>query len=399
MVPSPRPSFLTAAALVFVCGACQGPDFPSPEELFVGLEYADPSLHPNGPGVVVAETGPARFARPLFEAFGVQATLGLTRSFQERLLTPGAGGFDECLDGFAASLAAAGFGKLPGLGLRDGGPSPGSHAGRTLVATIEGSARSHEAVALVTYLQGSGAWDNAGGAAGQVGLALALAELLREGEIQVPARTLVFLWGVERSAGRAWLAEGAHYVFAAVHTVMDSAAPSGTLSLMERHPDPGAIHDLSPEEQAERGAPALQHKRLRPNGLAVIARCALADVSRLAGGWQTSEIPFESEGGHERFIDVGVPTVLFRHAAPKDRESADGEHLRRAAVAAGATALALADPGPADLERYLLTNREELTLRVGVAEEAGEGALAERWRSWCTGVRHWFRTLCLGQAE
>jgi hypothetical protein len=34
-------------------------------------------------------------------------------------------------------------------------------------------------------------------------------------------------------------------------------------------------------------------------------------------------------------------------------------------------------------------------LRVAAAEEAQNAELATSWNTWCTGVRHWFRALCL----
>jgi hypothetical protein len=340
---------------------------------------------------LIAPTGPARFAGALLARFDTRESAARARA-----LAVAGGDGAAALDQLAVVLAGAGFGALAGLGLEDSGTAGG--APRTLAATLEGATRSHEAVLLVAHLRGAGNPDgpnNARGAAGQAGVALALAEALEAGELEVPARSLVFLWCEDAAASHAWLARGSHYVSAAVFSRLAPEPDAAATASMERDLDPGAAG-------GSMGTP----ERPRPDGLAVVARCALADVAGLVGGWRTSEAPFAGAGERRPFITVGVPTVLFRAAAEEGTAAAGDrgqdvtrENLRRTCVAAGATALALADPVPADLERYLLTNREELDLRVRDALEAEDGALAERWRDWCTGVRHWFRALCLDRPE
>jgi hypothetical protein len=246
-------------------------------------------------------------------------------------------------------------------------------------ATIEGATRPHEAVVLVAHT-GSEATAEGGahGAAAQLGLALVLAKALAADELAAPARSVLLLWGADPAATRTWLASGSHYVVAAVHG-------HGALA-----PPPAALHleralELGPGGESAGAGP-------RPDGLAVVARCAQADVARLAGGLVTSEGPFSDGGARRPFVAVGVPSVVFRVAA----DEAAGESLGRLAAAAGATALALADPLPGDLERYLLTNRAQLDARVSAATAASDDSLAPRWRERCTRVRHWFRALCLG---
>jgi hypothetical protein len=76
-------------------------------------------------------------------------------------------------------------------------------------------------------------------------------------------------------------------------------------------------------------------------------------------------------------------------------EHVDPDELQRTAVALLATAMALADPKPEDLDRYLRTLQKERILRMEAAEEAGEAQLAVRWRDWCDDAREWLRIECL----
>ena len=64
-------------------------------------------------------------------------------------------------------------------------------------------------------------------------------------------------------------------------------------------------------------------------------------------------------------------------------------------VAAFATVLAVADPLPIDLDRYLKSLVFERRLRVQAAEDEEEPEIADDWREWTDGARHWFRGLCL----
>ena len=63
-------------------------------------------------------------------------------------------------------------------------------------------------------------------------------------------------------------------------------------------------------------------------------------------------------------------------------------------VAVMATALAVADPAPGDLERYLESNELERSLRVRAAEAAQEDGVASKWNAWCEGAAAWLRDLC-----
>ncbi len=65
------------------------------------------------------------------------------------------------------------------------------------------------------------------------------------------------------------------------------------------------------------------------------------------------------------------------------------------ATAVAAATLALADPKPVDLDRYLRTNLAEKKLRVAAAKESKDNELAAQWEAWSESVRQWFRRECL----
>lgn len=280
----------------------------------------------------------------------------------------------------------------------------GSTKVRTLVATVVGITRPEQAVVLSTHLEAPGASDNASGAAGQLEAALTLVRVVDAGGLAPPDRSVVFLWGPENTQVDLWLAGTELRPVAAVNAVMigQSLEATGAVPLLERAPDPGAVDTLPPDRHTLWGAREVDPDWLRPNGLSVVARCALVDVAEQVGGWATHENPYEGGTDHERFLTNGIPAVLFWHFTDftfhtsLDRlERVDGAELRRSAVAALVTALAIADPRPADLTRYLRSLDRERDLRVAVAEEAGRPEVAEAWRRWATGARQWFRVLCL----
>jgi len=281
----------------------------------------------------------------------------------------------------------------------------GGRTTRTIVATIVGQGRADEVVALSSHLEAPGASDNASGAAGQLENALNLVRILDQGGLEHPARSLAFIWGLENEEATAWLEHQGRKTIAAVNAVMigESRERTGAVPLLERYPDPGALVTLAPDEHTLWGSRDVQAEWLVPNGLSIIGRCALVDVSQHVGGWDTFENPYEGGTDHERFIASGVPAILFWHFTDftfhtsLDRlEMVDGEELQRMATAAMASAMALADPLPGDLTRYLRCVDHERELRLAAAETAGEPDVAADWRAWSTGVRLWFRVHCLG---
>jgi hypothetical protein len=278
---------------------------------------------------------------------------------------------------------------------------------RTLVATVVGARRPQEAIVLVSHVQEPGACDNASGVGGLCESVRSLVSLLRAGRLAWPGRSLVFLWGDEFRQSESWLQVSDKTPIAGLSSDMTGESKeTGAIALLERMPDPGAITTLPPDQHTPWGAGAVDPESLTPNGLAVIARCALVDVGLLEGGWPCADHPWEGGSDHDVFIRRGVPAVLFWHFTDFTYHTSldrlafvDPDEMRRTGVALLATALALASPEPGDLERYLKSLRSEEEVRVAAAADAGSPETAERWRSWCLGAREWLRNQCLGSAE
>ena len=271
---------------------------------------------------------------------------------------------------------------------------------RTLVATVLGSDRAQEAIAIASHVQEPGACDNASGVAGVCETAIALAQALREGKLEAPSRSVVFLFGDEFTQSSMWLDATPRKALAGISADMlgESRERTGARALLERGPDPANTRILPPDEATEWGSGPSGRDAGTANGLALLARCALADVAAIEPGWETAEHPYEGGSDHSVFLGRDLPGVLFWHFTDfayhtsLDRiEHVDADELRRMSVAVVATALAFADPRPGDLDRYLRSNNEERKLRVQAALDAGDEALAERWRQWTDAVRQWLR--------
>jgi hypothetical protein len=276
---------------------------------------------------------------------------------------------------------------------------------RTLVAIVKGTDRPQEAISVASHVQEPGACDNASGVAGLAESAIGLAGLLRGEQLEWPSRSLVFLWGDEFRQTSAWLDSARLTTVAGLSSDMtgESQERTGAIALLERMPDPAALVFLPPDEHTPWGKRDVSPDSLVPNGLAVIARCAMLDVSAATGGnWVTAEHPYEGGSDHDIFIERGLPSALiwhftdFTYHTSLDRVSyVDAAEMRRTAAVILATALALADPRSTDLDRYLRSLDLERDLRVKAAEAAGDPELAGRWRQWCDGAREWLRVECL----
>lgn len=275
---------------------------------------------------------------------------------------------------------------------------------RTVVATVVGAARPDECVALAAHVQEPGACDNASGVGTLLEAARVAAALDR------PARSVSFVFGDEMAQSRIFLDHTTRRTIAALAADMtgQSEKETGARPLLERAPDPGALKALPPDRHTawlRGGETTAEADELDPSGLAVIARAALVDVGTAEPGWKTSEHPYEGGSDHDVFLARGIPAVLFWHFTDfayhtsLDRlEHVDAAEMRRTGSALVATAFAVADARPSDLERWLLGLQRETALRTRAAREAGAGAIEEAWRTWATGARRWLRALCLGES-
>ncbi len=282
---------------------------------------------------------------------------------------------------------------------------------RTLMATIQGAKHPDQAVAMVSHVQELGACDNASGVAGLLEGARSLGELLREGKIPWPDRTLVFLWGDEFRQSECWLATTHLKPVVGISSDMTGeSSETGAIALLERNPDPGALTTLDPDFHTLWGRGKVFSGELTPNGLALIARCAMADVSLLEGGnWRTADHPWEGGSDHDIFIKKGIPAVLFWHFkdftyhTSLDRlQYVDQAEMRRTGVALLATALAVASAEPGDLDRYLGSLEREKVVRLQACEERDDPDMADlagHWEDWCHGAREWLINLCRGVEE
>ena len=261
---------------------------------------------------------------------------------------------------------------------------------------------------MVSHVQEPGACDNASGVAGLAESVRALVEALREKKLPWPDRSLVFLWGDEFRQSECWLDSTDMKPIVGISSDMTGQSKeTGAHPYLERNYDPGAIKWIEPDFHTPWGAGQVSAEEIKPNGLAVIARCAMADVSLLEGGtWKTFEHPFEGGSDHDRFLKRGIPAVLFWHFTDftyhtsLDRmQFVDADEMRRTGIALLATGLAVASAGPGDLDRYVKSLELERLLRLQKCEAFEDIDLAEMWDTWCVGTREWLRNLCLGIDE
>jgi aminopeptidase YwaD len=273
----------------------------------------------------------------------------------------------------------------------------------TLIAEVDGATRPDQCVAVVSHAQEPGAGDNASGVAGLCEAASALARGIRSGAIERPARSMAFIFGDEMRQSAIFLKDSPRQVVAGISADMlgQSTAATGAVALLERTPDPGALHTLPPDAHTAWGAGEVREDDLFPNGVAVIARCALRDIAGIEGDWKTAENPWEGGSDHDVFLSHGIPAVLFWHFTDftyhtgLDRmDMLDAAELRRMSAAVMSCALALADPIPADVERYLASLELERELRVASARAVGSEEAEALWQSWCDSVQTWFADYC-----
>ena len=283
---------------------------------------------------------------------------------------------------------------------------------RVVLATIEGAERPDETVFVLGHVDGAGANDNAAGAGGVAELALTVKRLIASGVLERPRRSLCFVFGTEQGAGAMAVAEvgGAPVAAIVADMIAADAERSGAGCLLERGWDPASVYLLPPDAHTPRGSEATIAKDIVPNGLSIICREALIDVSyaeAARGGerWSTREHPWEGGGDHDAFLAAGTAAALFWHftdfsyQTSLDRmDMVDPAELRRTAVAVGAAALAVADARPLDLERHLDTLNLELHTRLDAVVREEAGPAAERlWKDWFRGARFWLKALTAGE--
>lgn len=271
---------------------------------------------------------------------------------------------------------------------------------RTLVAEVVGASAPGETVVIASHLQEPGAGDNATGTAGLAASASALARAMAAGTLPRPARSVTFVFGNEMQQSKIWMDEGSRRAVAALSADMlgQSQRATGSVALLERAPDPGAIHTIPPDKHTPWGAGRVSADELSPSGINVICRAAFIDVAAHVGGWTTSENPWEGGSDHDVFLRKGTPAALmwhftdFTYHTSLDRmDMIDLEELRRTCTAIVSAALDMADPTAAGIERHLASNELERTFRVELARGAGIDEAVQGWERWCDGAARWLR--------
>ncbi|MBL8859111.1 MAG: M28 family peptidase [Planctomycetes bacterium] len=280
---------------------------------------------------------------------------------------------------------------------------------RTVVATVVGGAQAEECVALAAHIQEPGACDNASGVGTLLEAACVTARMLEHADISRPARSVSFVFGDEMAQSRIFLDHTKRRCIAGIAVDMtgESAAETGAIALLERAPDPGALRALPPDRHtawARGDGPTARAEDLVPNGLAVIARCALVDIGLQQADWKTDEHPYEGGSDHAVFLERGIPAVLFWHFTDfayhtsLDRlDHVDANEMKRMGAALLVTALAIADPRTTDLERYLRSLNRETGVRIESARTAQALDSERDWQTWAKGARLWLRDLCLNE--
>ncbi len=274
---------------------------------------------------------------------------------------------------------------------------------RTIVATFVGAELPDEVVPIACHVQEPGAVDNASGLGGFVEGARSLVSAIKAKTIARPRRSISIIWGNEMQQSRIFLEHTKRKPIVAFSADMIGASKekTGAIALLERDPDPGAMVTLPPDEHTPWGAGKVTAERIRPNGLSLITRCALLDVARHVGGWETAEHPWEGGSDHDIFLRSKVPAVLvwhftdFAYHTSLDRvDHVDPEAIRRVCTALLSAAYAVASPRPEDLPRYLASVKRDRSLRVTAAENAERGANALQWKAWFDGAESWLKELC-----
>jgi hypothetical protein len=173
----------------------------------------------------------------------------------------------------------------------------GSSAATSLEARIPGATPELGAVVLFAHVDEPGANDNGSGVAGLAELACAWREGVAEGELEAPARPIVFLWGQEHEASREWLALGEPVAVGfALDMVGEDPAAVGAPFLLERLPDPGAVWVRAPDEHTEWGATPVSAAALWGHFLSDWVGAAMNLTAAVEGDWRVRSHPFE--GGH-----------------------------------------------------------------------------------------------------
>ncbi|HEU4565785.1 MAG TPA: M28 family peptidase, partial [Gemmatimonadaceae bacterium] len=278
----------------------------------------------------------------------------------------------------------------------------------TVVADARGSVLPAERFVFTAHVQEPGANDNASGVGTQAEMARALAALVRRGAVD-PKRTITFVWGLEITQTRRYLAEdttrsrGVRWGVSLDMVGEDTRKTGGTF-LIEKMPDPSAIWTRGDDRHTEWGAGDVKESDLRPHYFNdfILGRTL---EQAAATGWVVRTNPFEGGSDHVPFIEHGKAGVLFWHftdvfyhtdADRLDKVSPD--EMRNVGVSALVAALALAS-ADGETARGVVAETERAAMRRLAAEEAlsakaaadggdraKEARILRAWTDWYAGA-------------
>ena len=265
---------------------------------------------------------------------------------------------------------------------------------RTLVAEIPGSTRRDEQIVLVAHVQEPGANDNASGSGTLLAAALAAHAAVARGAIAAPARTITFLWLDEIRGSEHWLKQDsarAGRVTAMMSldmTGQDTSRTGGTF-LIEKMPDPSAIHERPSDPHSEWGAGEVNPAWVRGHFLNDL-HLAVALRRARDTGWVVRTNPYEGGSDHTVFTRAGVPALLNWHFTDRyyhsnldtiDKTSPTTMGHVATVVATSAMFLASADASDRAALDRLIDEAERARLATETKHAASEEILAA-WRKW-----------------
>lgn len=220
-----------------------------------------------------------------------------------------------------------------------------------LLATISGSDVDAPCILVSAHLDEPGANDNASGCASAVGAAIALRAAIAAGEVPRPKRAIVFLIGQEIDGTQLWLQDRqrakkpAPFAGISLDMTGEDAAKNGAPFLIERMPDPSAIHLRDPDRHTEWGAGEAKESDLRGHFLPDLALACAQAVAASEPTFHPTTNPFEGGSDHQPLLDRGIPAVLFWHftdpAYHTNRDTIDQVGAKELECSTLATLLAL----------------------------------------------------------
>jgi hypothetical protein len=270
---------------------------------------------------------------------------------------------------------------------------------RTLVAEIPGTTRADERVVLVAHVQEPGANDNASGAGTLLAVALAIRDAIAQGAIPAPARTLTMLWLDEIRGSEHWLAQDttrAGKVVAMMSldmTGQDTATTGGTF-LIEKMPDPSALHPRPSDPHSEWGAGEVDPSWVRGHFLNDL-HLAVALRRARDTNWVVRTNPYEGGSDHTVFTRAGVPALLNWHFTDRyyhsnldtaDKTSPATMGHVATVVATTASFLASATGADAGALGKLVDEAERARLATETGNAATEDIIAA-WKKWYAEAR------------